>query len=79
MSDTNQQPPTPLLYQMGLVVGQSMAVAVGQVRQEANAQIEEAKAQLQADVNAQNDQIQQAVANQDLQLNKILALVYAGL
>lgn len=39
MSDTNQQPPTPLLYQMGLAVGQSIAGVAQQVREDIGQEI----------------------------------------
>lgn len=65
MSETT---PQPLLYRMGVVVGQSIAAAKNQVQEEVQQELEQATQNLQQDVNLQNEK-----------LDKILALVYAGL
>ena len=60
--------PQPLLYRMGVVVGQSIAAAKSQVQEEVQQELEQTTQNLQQDVNLQNEK-----------LDKILALVYAGL
>ena len=65
MSETT---PQPLLYRMGVVVGQSIAAAKTQVQEEVQQELDQTTQNLQQDVNLQNEK-----------LDKILALVYAGL
>lgn len=60
--------PQPLLYRMGVVVGQSIAAAKTQVQEEVQQELDQTMQNLQQDANLQNEK-----------LDKILALVYAGL
>lgn len=68
MSDTNQQPPTPLLYQMGLVVGQSVAAVVQQTRQEVTEAAEQAIGEVAADTNDLAERVRK------MRMDKLLGL-----
>lgn len=68
MSDTNQQSPTPLLYQMGLAVGQSVAAVVQQTRQEITEAAEQAIGEVAADTNDLAERVRK------MRMDKLLGL-----